>query len=501
MSSLIRRLFRIGAARGWHNRTREITDSFSGAPKAPSSSRRNFLKTSAAAAAILSLPSSLLAQPRKYNRVAVIGGGFGGLACADTLVAAGINVTVFEAESRVGGRVLTDRRLIANQSVELGAEFIGTNHPTWFALAKKHNITLDELGESEGDDAFILEGKLIRGLKLKQLHDEIDEVTAKLCELAKPIDSIRPFDAPNAADLDAMSVLEWINAQTVSEQAKAVMVAYEESDNGVTAGRMSFLAYLSMISGGGLGDYFELSETHHAAGGNDSLASAIARSLGQRVRLRTAINKIDLTQPVARLTAEDGARFEADAVVLAIPPTAWNAIEIDPALPRRMRPQFGSNVKLIVKCDGPFWKPTGLSPDVYGDGLIQIGWAAAESESDGIAYTLFNGADKTTQLREMPADQRTRRACEAMSPAFPDLFAKVKKDLFVDWPSMPRVRGSYSFPAPGQVTRFGPTLVDGITDAAAPLHFVGEHTSYAFIGYMEGALSSGVRVAKTLLTA
>ena len=65
---------------------------------------------------------------------------------------------------------------------------------------------------------------------------------------------------------------------------------------------------------------------------------------------------------------------------------------------------------------------------------------------------------------------------------------------------MPRARASYSFPAPGQVTAFGPSLIDGLADdGLAPLLFAGEHTSYGFIGYMEGALSSGIRTANSLL--
>jgi monoamine oxidase len=40
----------------------------------------------------------------------------------------------------------------------------------------------------------------------------------------------------------------------------------------------------------------------------------------------------------------------------------------------------------------------------------------------------------------------------------------------------------------------GPTLYNGI----GRLHFAGEYTSYAFMGYMEGALNSGVRVAKRI---
>src|SRR5439155_9472680 len=60
----------------------------------------------------------------------------------------------------------------------------------------------------------------------------------------------------------------------------------------------------------------------------------------------------------------------------------------------------------------------------------------------------------------------------------------------------------YSFPAPGQVTKFGPVLVDGIAqEGLPPLMFAGEHTAYGFIGYMEGALSSGVRAARAVLGA
>jgi monoamine oxidase len=66
----------------------------------------------------------------------------------------------------------------------------------------------------------------------------------------------------------------------------------------------------------------------------------------------------------------------------------------------------------------------------------------------------------------------------------------------MDWPGDRWTMGSYSFPAPGQVTLQGQRLYDGI----GRLHFAGEHTSYAFMGYMEGALHSGASVARRLAT-
>ena len=64
----------------------------------------------------------------------------------------------------------------------------------------------------------------------------------------------------------------------------------------------------------------------------------------------------------------------------------------------------------------------------------------------------------------------------------------------MDWPADQWAKASYSFPAPGQVTAQGPTLRQGI----GRLHFAGEYSSYAFMGYMEGALNSGAAAARRI---
>ena len=63
-----------------------------------------------------------------------------------------------------------------------------------------------------------------------------------------------------------------------------------------------------------------------------------------------------------------------------------------------------------------------------------------------------------------------------------------------NWPEDPFVKASYAFPAPGDILRWGPICHQGL----GRLHFAGEHTAYDFIGYMEGALESGIRVARCL---
>src|SRR5689334_22002076 len=64
-------------------------------------------------------------QPRK---VIVVGAGFAGLIAARELEAAGVEVNVFEARDRIGGRAWTDKRL-GGHALEMGATWVHWMQP------------------------------------------------------------------------------------------------------------------------------------------------------------------------------------------------------------------------------------------------------------------------------------------------------------------------------------------------------------------------------------
>ncbi|GAA1425560.1 hypothetical protein GCM10009601_32770 [Streptomyces thermospinosisporus] len=75
-------------------------------------------------------PADLLeARPGATGRVAVIGGGISGLACAYELVRRGLEVTVYERSGRPGGRIRTHRFWDGTHG-ELGAMRLPSNHHT-----------------------------------------------------------------------------------------------------------------------------------------------------------------------------------------------------------------------------------------------------------------------------------------------------------------------------------------------------------------------------------
>jgi monoamine oxidase len=160
---------------------------------------------------------------------------------------------------------------------------------------------------------------------------------------------------------------------------------------------------------------------------------------------------------------------------------------------------MGENVKLVLGLREPVWEKQGLTSELTSDGVVGLTWAATEARNGRgpVALTLFSGADQAETMRRYAPPERRLFALASVAPAYPTLGDAIVKERFIDWPGFPLTRASYSFPAPGQVTAFGPVLVDGIAEDGFPtLLFAGEHTSYGFIGYMEGALSSGVRAAR-----
>jgi monoamine oxidase len=103
------------------------------------------------------------------------------------------------------------------------------------------------------------------------------------------------------------------------------------------------------------------------------------------------------------------------------------------------------------------------------------------------------GADADT-CRSWPAAERDERYLSELSRVYRGVRESHVKSRFMDWSAEPWIRAFYSCAAVGEVTTVGPILSAG----HGALHFAGEHTCYAFAGYMEGALNSGASLARKL---
>jgi monoamine oxidase len=127
--------------------------------------------------------------------------------------------------------------------------------------------------------------------------------------------------------------------------------------------------------------------------------------------------------------------------------------------------------------------------------MISATWEATSGQQAAAAvltaFSSGSAAEMCLQRWTREKDGAYRAEVERLYPGFQQQFVSSR---FFAWPDTRWTEAGYSFPAPGQITAFGPTLRAGI----GRLHFAGEHTCYKFVGYMEGALDSGASLARRL---
>jgi monoamine oxidase len=481
--------------------------------------RREALQAAAAASAL----AMISCTPARHfasasgKRIIIIGAGFSGLACGDHLKRLGYDVMIVEARTRVGGRVVTFSDMIPGRTVEGGGDLIGTNHPLWEAYRKRFGLTfikLDSDAYPEGGNAggggadeeiipIILRGRSLSREEGKKLYDDMDRIFAAITADAETINAEAPWLSPRAAELDAMTMAARLAQLEGDELARYAVGVQLASNNGAPLDRQSYLGNLAQVKGGGGAAYWTDSENRRCEGGNQRLATRLAEAIGaSRILLGVPVRSVRTTDAGTggvRVTLADGRTLEADDVILSVPPSVWHTISFGPALPPTLAPQMGTGLKYLAQVNSRFWEAGKLSADAFGDDLFTMTWESTHgqppSPSHHACLVGFAGGPYADRLKSR--EPRLREAAKdnlnRFYPGFKDAFVA---DRVMDWPADPLTQAAYSFPSPGQVTTIGPALRSGV----GRLHFAGEHCCYKFVGYMEGALDSGVAAATRLAT-
>jgi monoamine oxidase len=475
-------------------------------------SRRRFLQRAGLAATVaLARDSALLACPGAAvdRAIVIIGAGFAGLTAAYRLKKYGYkNVTVLEARPRVGGRALTLTDHVVGQYVEAGPEFTSPNHPTWMELKQELNLTFMDVVEDPGEAPIVLEGQRLTPRQTRALWEEMKKVKQRLNQDAEKIDAQQPWLPPNPGKVtpaqliqwDRTSMAQWLGRQQgISKECRRALASDFVTINSVSLAWQSYLGFLAMVKGGGVEHYWTLTDTKRCVGGNQPVADKLANAFGrERIHLSTPVVAISdyLKGKKAKVRTATGRTYDADEVLLTVPPSTWNRIAFDPPLPAMLRVQMGNGIKFLAAVDGRFWQQDKQAGMGLSDGAVGWVWESTNNQKlkQEACLTVLSAGAAAETCRAWPVAERSANYVGELSVLFPNIARHYRRGRFLDWQREPWTKGTYSFPAPGEVTTVGPTLRKGL----GKLLFAGEHTCYAFVGYMEGALNSGARLAKHL---
>jgi monoamine oxidase len=227
------------------------------------------------------------------------------------------------------------------------------------------------------------------------------------------------------------------------------------------------------------------------AAGNDALAKAMARELGERVRLGRPVGALQLSDDGVTLVMP-GERQRYARAVLAVP-LPLVLYDLLPALAERAcyaRLQWGMAAKLHVPLAEPA-APAAVQ------GLEAAFWTwTSQSAAGGPATFASSFAGGFAAYEALEIILPGERWLAELQELRPELVPSGEAVLTTWWQDR-WDQGSYACHPPGW------SRADD-AETARPygtVHLAGEHTAGEFCGTMEGALRSGARAAAEILAA
>ena len=454
--------------------------------------------------------------------VAIVGAGLSGLAAARDLIAGGKSVIVLEARDRVGGRVL-NAKLPNGGVTEVGAEFIGPTQDRVIALANSLGLTTYDtynngsnvLWQNNTLTTYATDGPTgaVPPVDIPSL-EQVAAAQGQLDAWAAELDVNAPWSHPSALEWDSQTMSSWLDTVTTLPSARFLLEVATTSIFSAETSELSLLYAIAYIASAGnetmVGTLERLTETPNGAqasrinGGTQLLAIKLAEQIGS--------SRVVLNRPVRSVT-KSGGRYivKSDAlsvtatnVVIAMSPPLAARISYDPILPASrdqltQRLHMGALGKAIAIYQTPFWRANNLTGQVVSDsGVVRSTFDSSPADGSYGAMMGFIEADEMRAFDGKSEDDVMSAVLQDYVNYFGPQAAEVGSWVIQRWDNEEWSRGGpVAFAPPRVLTQYGQAL----TTPFEGIHFAGTESANYWVGYMDGAIRSGERVAKEILGA
>jgi len=491
-------------------------------------SRREFLANMGKLAVVGAIGSvawplrrTLAAPSGPDVNIAIVGAGLAGLVCGDELRKNGINATLYDANSRVGGRCFSLRGLFPDQVAERGGEFIDNLHKTMLGYVQEFNLELEDVEkEPPGEVFYFFNGQHFPESVV------VDEYRDLVASMHDDLRTLTPPTADNHTDadelLDFTNLQDYLDTRGARDLIKAAVKAAYIAEYGLEIDEQSCLNFLLFIHVDKRSKFRPFGvfsdERYHIIGGNDQIVEGLRSRYQDQIELGTLLVRARKTYTGrVELTFKDGARTVTvthDAVVFAIPFSTLREVELDESLELTTEKRlainelrYGTNAKTMIGFNSRPWIAQGSKGTSYSDLLNhQNTWETNPKKATNTHAVLtdYSGGNRGASLNPQKVQNEAKLFLTDLDRVYPGAFAAASRDAkgrfrahLEHWPSNPLVKGSYTCNHPGYFT----TIADNEAKKVRNLYFAGEHTSsfYEWQGFMEGAALSGIRAAQEIL--
>lgn len=426
----------------------------------------------------------------KHIDTVIVGAGFAGLTAARDLAAAGQKVLVVEGRDRIAGRTWYEERL--GMGLELGGTWVHWIQP--YVWRELNHYGIETVKSPDFEHAMWFEN----GERKQGSLDDLIDAMAPGCD-AFGVDTrkyfpraFEPFHAPEAADLDDLSVDDKIESLDITDSQKQLLRTFwtlNFNGNTKTAAYTQALRWLTAANG----DWalmWEACATYKIAGGTIALADAVyqdALANGAEFVFDARVTEV-VTNEDSAVVHTSTEEFVADRVVVTVPLQVLGNISFSPVLPTPIshaaaRGQTGLGTKAWFKLKGhtepfmalgePDWPFNFLQAEYpVEDGIIVIGFGSDASAID------------VTDLDQVTA------AVRRIIPG-----AEVEETTGHDWCADEFAGETWPMHSVGHFRESFPAFVEG----TERVRFAGADYALGWGGFIDGAIESATQQSRRIL--
>lgn len=439
----------------------------------------------------------------------VVGAGYAGLTATRELIKAGKKVILLEARNRVGGRVHT-QHFDDGSYVDLGAAWVGPTQDKIYALAKEFGVATFPTYD-EGKSTLFFNNKLkhykgiIPPLPIGALLS-LDMAIKRMNKLSKTVDLQNPWNTPNAAYYDSLTLAAWMDKQMSFKTAKVMFKLAAEAIWAADPNEISMLhALFYTKSGGDLDTLMNVkagAQEERLVGGASQPALRMAETFKEHIRLNSIVRSISQEGNVVTVKG-DGFELSGSKVIVALPPVLAGRIHYAPLMPANreqltQRMPMGNVWKTYAFYDKPFWREEGLNGlSATNDGYVTVTFDNSPKDgSKGIMMGFVLG-NQAKAFAGLTPEERKESVLNTFARFFGEKARNPTQYLDHSWAEEEFTRGCYAGLMPtGAWTSVGKALREPVGN----IHWAGTETSDIWNGYIDGAIRSGERVANEILS-
>jgi monoamine oxidase len=412
-------------------------------------------------------------------KIAVIGAGLAGLSATDYLHQQGIDVKLFEALDRPGGRVHT-QHTVSDQHYEVGALSFTDVEKTLFSYIDRFGLKY--IQHSSRDKQFFFKGKKYLFSEKATFLEEGEQAIRCSDLLTHYLNRIdETSDLSFAVSLKKAGAsplaIEWLNQNSLLGLF----------GNGIdTISTKVALQFLKQYTG--------TKYQYSLKGGNDTLPKALARIISKQIIYNIIIQEVEKKGSSLILKTECGKKILTERVICAIPLSALKKINFIPPLSREkqtalLTTPYTTCGSIILECD-----PQYFSKKIEGGIFATIdnprGWYRNQTlfQNNINENTIISFHSAGNHTLELIKEDQCNQVIAALRHFTPT------NNLRIISKNTSQIQEGYSYGHPD--TEFLQTC---LAQPEGFIHFAGEHTSEKFAS-MNGALESGIRAAKEVLS-